>query len=181
MNAAAPPHRCDPLVGGQGGPLTVSRVLRIIFAELDGKRDDSVVQVLTEVAGCATCLAEMVLMITGMAVSWMPERSDRVIAALDMQLAAALDQIAGRRMSAQISQLSPPWVELIAAIISDRPSLPKALWRDNSDVFDVTDPALADEAVELCRRCPERQGCRVWADSQPAAKLHGVVAGQVVR
>jgi hypothetical protein len=33
--SAVTAHCCDPLTGGQGGPITIARVLRIVLARLD--------------------------------------------------------------------------------------------------------------------------------------------------
>jgi hypothetical protein len=82
-------------------------------------------------------------------------------------------------VTAQVSTAAPGWVELLAVLLRDTPSLPNALCRNRSDVFDVTDPALSGEAVELCRRCPERQPCRAWTHTLPERAVSGVVGGEV--
>lgn len=92
------PHRCDPLTGGQGGPITIARVLRLLLARLGGEQSsDAAVLVLHEFAGCAHCLSVALLVMAGAAVGSMPERGPRVVAGLELQLAAALDTIASGR------------------------------------------------------------------------------------
>lgn len=97
-------HRCDPHLGSRsgGGPLTTARVLRVLLAILDSDGDERAAgergaAVLTEVGSCALCLSGMLCMTAGVAVNVMPERSPQVIAAFDIQLAAALDELAAER------------------------------------------------------------------------------------
>ena len=83
-------------------------------------------------------------------------------------------------MAAQIDSTAPGRILLVAELIRDTPSLPKALCRNRPATFDITDPGLADEAVELCNRCIELHRCRIWFDGLPARQRPaGVVAGLV--
>jgi hypothetical protein len=45
------------------------------------------------------------------------------------------------------------------------PRLPGALCRGRHWLFD--DPDMPDEALALCRRCPELAGCVIWFESLP--------------
>jgi WhiB family transcriptional regulator, redox-sensing transcriptional regulator len=72
-----------------------------------------------------------------------------------------------------------PWENLLVAILRGTPKLPNALCRNRPAEFDAADDEQATEAAALCRRCPDRQPCRVWADGLPDSAVSGVVAGEL--
>jgi hypothetical protein len=69
-------------------------------------------------------------------------------------------------------------VDLLAEILTKAPSLPKALCRDQSALFDCVNGSTENirRAIAICRRCDELPACREWASTQRG--LVGVVAGQ---
>lgn len=69
---------------------------------------------------------------------------------------------------------------LLAAILRRAPRLPRALCRDTPQLFDVPTGVRADidQALTICRVCPEFGPCAEWARSQPRRSLSGVVAGR---
>ncbi|MBN7411169.1 hypothetical protein [Mycobacteroides abscessus] len=70
----------------------------------------------------------------------------------------------------------------LAGIIAYAPRLPGALCRGKSEIFDVedaTDPR-AQQALELCARCPALAACAAWIDGlPPTLRPAGVVAGRL--
>jgi hypothetical protein len=64
----------------------------------------------------------------------------------------------------------------------NRPNLPRAACVGHPELFDVTDEALAGDALAVCQRCRELPRCRAWLDSLPRKQWpSGVVAGEVRR
>lgn len=72
-----------------------------------------------------------------------------------------------------------PWIELTAAIVRGTPRLRGALCRDQPELFDGDSDETAQQAAQLCRRCPARAPCGTWADTLPHNAAHGVLAGQL--
>ena len=66
--------------------------------------------------------------------------------------------------------------------LAGAPSLPGARCRGRSHLFDGTDGPDGErtrQAAAMCRRCPALDRCAEWADSQPAKRLDGVIAGRL--
>ncbi|UVO14246.1 WhiB family transcriptional regulator [Mycobacterium sp. SVM_VP21] len=57
----------------------------------------------------------------------------------------------------------PPWMVLLGAILTDVPRLPgRAACRDHVGLFDQAadgDRQAAEDAIEICGRCPVRDRC----------------------
>ena len=72
--------------------------------------------------------------------------------------------------------------DLIPEIARDAAHLPGALCRGESPLFDRATDDDRVAAAEICSRCVELSGCRLWVESLPVRRRPcGVVAGQVVR
>lgn len=65
----------------------------------------------------------------------------------------------------------------LLAEIASVPHMPRALCRNRAPLFDSA--SQATEAVALCRRCPELDPCRSWANALPRDAITGVVAAEV--
>jgi len=80
---------------------------------------------------------------------------------------------------------TPGWVELLAEILAGTPKLPGAACRGHVEQFDRAadgDRDAAQQAVEVCRRCPVLTECRAWADHIRGRKRPaGVLGGQAPR
>jgi Transcription factor WhiB len=58
--------------------------------------------------------------------------------------------------------------------------LPNAACKGRHELFDSDLPDDIDDAIAICRRCPELSRCRDWYASLPPIKRpFGVTAGQV--
>jgi hypothetical protein len=110
-------HVCDPLLPpkGSGGAVTIARGLRLLLAYLDAGWNSSVTPnpgagnprlagdletLLAEFGGCPRCVSAGLVWSTGIAADFVRMTADaqgitvaEVIANLDAQLAAALDEI----------------------------------------------------------------------------------------
>jgi hypothetical protein len=73
-------------------------------------------------------------------------------------------------------------VELLAAILAGVPALPGAACRGHAGLFDAAadgDRDAAQEAAEICRRCPVLEACAQWiARAHPQRPPPGVWAGR---
>jgi len=71
-------------------------------------------------------------------------------------------------------------VDLLAAILHSAPALPGAVCAGRSELFDGTDPASTETAINLCRyRCPALAACEPAADAAPPNAVSGVLAGRL--
>jgi hypothetical protein len=88
-------HRCDPRLP-DAGPVTLSRTLRLVRAFADDgilDRVDAGGQVLSEFVGCPDCWALVTVCVANFAGKLVQDR-ESMLAELDLQLAAALDEVA---------------------------------------------------------------------------------------
>lgn len=73
-----------------------------------------------------------------------------------------------------------PWIELLAKVLADTPALPGAACRQYVELYDRAadgDRDAAQEAIEVCGRCPVLKQCAAWiARSQPRRPPPGVWA-----
>lgn len=69
------------------------------------------------------------------------------------------------------------WPELVGAILRGVPSLPGALCRSRPELFDAHDDETAEQAAELCRRCPALRECGAWAATLRHNEANGILAG----
>lgn len=73
-------------------------------------------------------------------------------------------------------------VAILAAILAGTPRLPGAACRDHVGLYDAAADGgrdAAQEAVDICRRCPVLDACERWAErAYPQKKPAGVLAGQ---
>ncbi|GLP74929.1 hypothetical protein TUM20983_20390 [Mycobacterium antarcticum] len=71
--------------------------------------------------------------------------------------------------------------DLLAAMSSGIPALPRAACRERLDVFDSIKPDDIESAIEVCHGCPELQPCLRWAEQSDQNLLTGVIAGRVFK
>lgn len=73
-------------------------------------------------------------------------------------------------------------VELLVGILGGVPALPGAACRDHVALFDRAadgDRVAAQQAIEICRRCPVLGACAQWiADAYPRRPPPGVWAAR---
>jgi hypothetical protein len=62
-------------------------------------------------------------------------------------------------------------IELLGAVLRGTPSLPKALCKNESDLFDSELPDDIDEAIAICPSCPESVPCRAYAATEGLGAL----------
>jgi hypothetical protein len=71
-------------------------------------------------------------------------------------------------------------VDLLAAILHGAPALPGAACVGRAELFDGTDPASTETAINLCRyRCTALAACERAANAAPHNSVSGVLAGRL--
>ncbi|HTX96494.1 MAG TPA: hypothetical protein VME67_17490 [Mycobacterium sp.] len=79
------------------------------------------------------------------------------------------------------------WLALIGAIVDGTVALPRAACRGLAPSFDVERArgqrhgGVSPAAVEICRTCPERALCGLWARDAPPGTVSGVLGDGIWR
>jgi hypothetical protein len=74
--------------------------------------------------------------------------------------------------------MTPGEIALIGKVLRGTPSLPRAVCKGRSELFDGDTDDDAFDALEICARCPELAACRAYGDTLKHNKAHGVLGGQ---
>lgn len=95
-------HRCDPVLTatGSSGPLTHARAMRLLLTYFyEQALDGDALSVLEDIGDCDLCMFAVTTQLLHFSASLIWNVSDRerrqLVAQLEQQLAAALDQMAG--------------------------------------------------------------------------------------